>query len=123
MLRGVVVAGLAVGLSLVVAGLGGSRSEKRAVGLSLVVAGLTHRWWWLASRRGSLCWWFQVVAAEKRKKKIFGEFQVVAAEKGKKKIGEFQPKPNPPSHHHHAGLASPINHHTKESTERRESTK
>ena len=40
-LRGVVVAGLAVGLSLVVAGLGGSRFEKRAVGLSLVVAGLT----------------------------------------------------------------------------------
>jgi hypothetical protein len=45
-----------VGLSLVVAGLGGSRSEKRAVGLS---------WWWLVVSGGG---WLL-----RKEKKKFGE--------------------------------------------------
>ena len=86
---------------VVVAGLGGYKSEERAtpwvspwwwlasVGPDLRKEPWVSPWWWLASltgggggklfekrkkkmpRRGSLCWWFQVVAAEKRKKKIW----------------------------------------------------
>ena len=58
---------------VVVAGLGGYRSEKRATPwvspwwwLASVGPDLRKEpWvspWWLASRRGSLCWWFRVVA-------------------------------------------------------------
>jgi hypothetical protein len=89
-----------VGLSLVVAGLGGSRSEKRAVGLSG-----KGGWPWLSAgggggkkrkkkkfpRRADPNWWFQVLAAEKTKKKIQHPDRQTQAEI--RKIGKPKPPP------------------------------
>ena len=88
-----------MGLSLVVAGLGGSRSEKRAVGLSLVVAGGFR---WLAGKRKN-----QSTTTPETITPAFPTFNRSLTPQATTTTPAFPS----PSHHHHAGLASPINHH------------